>query len=534
MTVIDDVLRRSERLAALRSPWESHWQEVADLVLPRRADFTSSRTRGGKRTEKLFDGSAQQANELLAAALHGTLTNPASRWFTLRIEGEELNDSDEVQRWLNEVQRRMYAVFGSVDANFHPQLHELYLDIGAFGTSALYVGEEIGGGIQFRTRHLGEIFVAENAQGKIDTLFRKFRMNARQAIQVFGQKAVGDKLRRAFEKEPDREFELLHAVYPREERLEGKGDSRNLPFASVYAEVESRQLLKEGGFEEFPFMVPRWTKIAGEIYGRSPAMSVLPDIKMLQEMSKTVIKAAQKTVDPPLMVPDDGFLSPVRTVPGGLNFYRSGTQDRIEPLVTNARVDIGLELMENVRGRIRAGFFIDQLQLNEGPQMTATEVVQRTEERMRLMGPVLGRLQSELLGPLIDRVFAILLRRGELPEPPEMVQGMDVEIAYVSPIARAQRATDAESISRTIELLSPFIASDPSILDNVDGDKLLRHTADLFGVPAEVLRPKNEVHEIRETRAQAVEQETVKTDAERLAAGASKLKGLIEGGRNAL
>ena len=186
-----------------------------------------------------------------------------------------------------------------------------------------------------------------------------------------------------------------------------------MPFESVYLEYKNGNELSVSGFKEFPFVVPRYLKASHEIYGRSPAMTALPDVKMLNEMSKTTIKAAQKQVDPPLLVPDDGFLLPVRTVPGGLNFYRSGTRDRIEPLNIGANNPLGLNMEEQRRDAIRAVFYVNQLMMQQGPQMTATEVIQRNEEKMRLLGPVLGRLQSELLKPLIDRVFNILLRNNQ-------------------------------------------------------------------------------------------------------------------------
>ena len=161
-----------------------------------------------------------------------------------------------------------------------------------------------------------------------------------------------------------------------------------------------------------PYMAPRYTKSSFEIgYGRSPAMTALADIKMLNKMSEVTIRAAQKQVDPPLLVPDDGFMLPVRTVPGGLNFYRSGTRDRIEPLNIGANNPLGLNMEEQRRGAIRAVFYVDQLILGTGPQMTATEVVQRTEEKMRLLGPLTGRLSQELLQPLITRVYSILSRQ---------------------------------------------------------------------------------------------------------------------------
>jgi hypothetical protein len=279
-----------------------------------------------------------------------------------------------------------------------------------------------------------------------------------------------------------------------------------MPFESVYLEYKNANELSVSGFQEFPFVVPRYLKASHEVYGRSPAMTALPDVKMLNEMSKTTIKAAQKQVDPPLLVPDDGFLLPVRTVPGGLNFYRSGTRDRIEPLNIGANNPLGLNMEEQRRTAIRNVFYVDQLMLQQGPQMTATEVIQRNEEKMRLLGPVLGRLQSELLKPLIDRAFNILLRREQFPPAPEFLSGQDIEIEYVSPLAKAQKSTELSSITRAIEILGS-LANVAPVFDYVNFDALTKHVAELVGMPQKLLKLQSQVNAEREAAAQAAEQQ---------------------------
>ena len=278
-----------------------------------------------------------------------------------------------------------------------------------------------------------------------------------------------------------------------------------MEFESVYLEYKNGNELSVGGFVEFPFVVPRYLKASHEIYGRSPAMTALPDVKMLNEMSKTTIKAAQKQVDPPLLVPDDGFLLPVRTVPGGLNFYRSGTRDRIEPLNIGANNPLGLNMEQQRRDSIRAVFYVNQLMMQQGPQMTATEVIQRNEEKMRLLGPVLGRLQSELLKPMIDRCFAILLRNNQFAQAPDFLSGQDIEIEYVSPLAKAQKGTELSSITRAIEILGS-LANVAPVFDYINFDALVKHVADLVGVPQKVLKLQSQVNAEREQAAQQQEQ----------------------------
>ena len=488
------LLKRFDRLKSNRQNWESHWQEVADYMQPRKADVTKTRSKGDKRTELIFDSSPLQAVELLAASLHGMLTNPATTWFSLKFKGAEMQDDDDAKAWLEEATEVMYTAFNR--SNFQQEIFELYHDLITFGTAAMFVEEDEEDVLKFSTRHINEMYISENDKGKIDTIFRKFKLTARAAIQKFGAN-VSDNIVTVNRKDPYEEIEILHAIYPRSDFNPKKKDKANMPFESVYLEAGTGDELSVSGFKEFPFVVPRYLKASHEIYGRSPAMTALPDVKMLNEMSKTTIKSAQKQVDPPLLVPDDGFLLPVRTVPGGLNFYRSGTRDRIEPLNIGANTPLGLNMEEQRRDSIRNAFYVNQLQMQNGPQMTATEVIQRNEEKMRLLGPVLGRLQSELLKPLIDRAFALILRKNLFPPAPEFLSGQDIEIEYVSPLAKAQKSTELQSIMRGIEILGS-LANVAPVFDHVDMDKLVKHLMDVVGVPQKVLKPSSEVQAERQ------------------------------------
>ena len=496
------IMARFDRLKTGRQNWETHWQEVADYMQPRKADVTRTRSRGDKRTELIFDSSPIQAVELLAASLHGMLTNPSTPWFSLRYKDEGLDSDDEAKLWLEGVTDTMYTAFNR--SNFQQEIFELYHDLITFGTAAMFIEEDQDDLLKFSTRHINEIYITENDKGRIDTVYRKFKITLRAAFQQFGEN-LSEEARNKVEKDPFDEIDILHAVYPRQDFDPTKKDKKNMEFESTYVEYKNGNELSVGGFMEFPFVVPRYLKASHEIYGRSPAMTALPDVKMLNEMSKTTIKAAQKQVDPPLLVPDDGFLLPVRTVPGGLNFYRSGTRDRIEPLNIGANNPLGLNMEEQRRTAIRNVFYVDQLLLQQGPQMTATEVIQRNEEKMRLLGPVLGRLQSELLKPMIDRCFAILLRNNQFAPAPEFLSGQDIEIEYVSPLAKAQKGTELSSITRAIEILGS-LANVAPVFDYINFDSLVKHIADLVGVPQKVLKLQSQVNAEREQAAQQQEQ----------------------------
>tara|TARA_R110002012_G_scaffold57769_2_gene149066 strand:- start:5371 stop:6978 length:1608 start_codon:yes stop_codon:yes gene_type:complete len=510
MAIADDLaitlLKRFGSLENERHTWESHWQEIADYVVPRKADVTKKRSGGDKRTELIFDGTAIHSAELLSASLHGMLTNMATKWFSLRFLDDNLDSNDEAKEWLMSVEAIMYATFAR--SNFAEQIHELYHDLITFGTGVIFVEGDDEFNIRFSTRHIAECYLSEDQNGRVDTVYRKFKMPARAVINRFGEDKVSQKALKRAQENPYEMITLLHCVFARDERDVTMVDAENKPFASVYIDPEEKTVLSESGFDEFPYMAPRFLKASFEIgYGRSPAMTALPDIKMLNKMCEVTIRAAQKQVDPPLLVPDDGFILPIRTVPGGLNFYRSGSRDRIEPLNIGANNPLGLNMEEQRRKAIQSSFFVDQLILGQGPQMTATEVVQRTEEKMRLLGPVLGRLQAELLQPLIDRCYSILQRQEIFPPAPEFMRDNTIEIEYVSPLAKAQRQGDVQSALRLLELMGPLVQFDQSILDNIDPDGLTKHLIKVLSVPATAVRGSDQIFQIRQQRQQQMEQQ---------------------------
>lgn len=500
--LVTTTIDRLGKLKQIRSPWENTWQDCTDFVNPRRGDFNAQRSQGDRtRFDKVYDSTAPLANEQLAAGLHGYLTAPSETWFTLILEKMREEEDEQTQMWLQGVVDMMFReVFHSPNSNFGSMIHELYLDLGSYGTGVLYVEDKPGRPINFRTYHLAECYIAENAEGAVDTLYRQYKHSGRQLVQMYKDK-LPEKFIENVYKDPHKEYTCIHAVEPRDTFNPDSKLAKNMPWMSAYILEEEKLVLNVGGFNEFPYMVPRWTKTAGEVYGRSPAMTAMPDIKMINEMSKTVIKAAQKATDPPLLVPDDGFMLPLRTIPGGLNYYRSGTQDKVMPLIEGVRPDIGLEFIDSRRTHVLKTFHVDWMQMREGPSMTATEVLQRQEERMRLMGPMVGRLQFELLGPMIDRVFNIMARRKMLPPPPPAIEGRNMRIDYVSPVARAQKTQQLFSFTRLLEALVPLGNIKPEVFDNIDADGTVRWAAKLLDAPLETLLSVEKLQAMRQQRS---------------------------------
>ena len=507
MAKFEYIQKRLNKMSSDRSTWEDHWQEILDYVMPRKADITFVRSKGEKRTEVLFDSTAITANNLLAASLQGTLTSPSLPWFSLKLRDDDANKVRDIQIWLEDTARRMYAVFN--ESNFNTEVHEMYLDLCSVGTAAIFVEEAnegfLQGGLHFNTLHIAEYFIQENATGKVDTLYRKYKMTARQAIQEFGEENLGPKIKEAAKMKPDTQFNFIHAVEPTAdyERAVGKAKTK-LPFHSCHVCEEDKMVVRVGGYNEFPYLVPRWSKATGEIFGRSPSYNALPDIKTLNKAVEIGLKAWAKAIDPPLLVTDDGVIGRVRMTPAGITVVRSDTA--IKPLQIGSNWQI-TDLKENqLRTAIRQAYYSDQLQLQEGPQMTATEVQVRYELMQRLLGPTLGRFQTEFLNPLIERVFGIMMRADALMPRPEAMSGMNMDIEYVGPLARSQRMEEAIAVERLYQLAMQVVQVDPTVMDVINHEQAIRMRATLLGVPKTVLRGEDEVAEIREQRAAAQQQ----------------------------
>lgn len=506
-----------------RTNFEGQWQQIGEVVSPRKIDFVGMRTPGEKRMNQIYDSTGVHANELLAAGLHGMATNPAMKWFSLRLVSSkvinqdgsttDLNEVTEIQKWLAHVEEVMWQRIYQPGTNFTTALHETYLDLGAFGTAIMFIGQRDDGGLLFESRPLAECVIDENVDGKVDTVFRKTTYTVRQMMQMERQEGwkVSDKVREMYTEEKyDETVCVIHAVYPRSDRDPKKKNVDNMPFASCYFEHEQGHLLKMSGFPEFPYLVGRWSKYSGEKYGRCPGMTALPDIRMLQAMALTYIKTVQKNADPPIALSSDGVVGNARTIPGGVTYFRGNPNESMMMFPTSVQ---GLghmsQFMEEVRNRIRTTFFVDVLQMVGDAEMTATEVMQRTAERMRLLGPLVGRLESELLGPMVDRIFGILMRLKLLPGAPPAIQDHEFTVEYVSPVATAQKQQAVNGIMQAFQvvgLLGPDIAAQ-IIGKEVNVGKLFRWSWDLFNNNPELLNDEDTMKKMHqaEQAKQAIE-----------------------------
>jgi hypothetical protein len=414
--------------------------------------------------------------------------------------------------------------------NYASQQHEVYMGLGAFGTSIMFVDFHDDGGLRYQATNLKEILFELNHQGLVDTSYRKFSLTARQMQQRVDAgrwDSLPDAVSKAVKDTPDKTFEIIHCIRPRREVDPQRVDVKNKKFASYYIAVLGQHELSEGGFDTFPYQISRYVTGPGEKYGRSPAMFVLPSIKVLNEQKRTMLTQGHRAVAPVLLSHDDGILDTFSMAPGSMN--PGGVTAEGRPLVHALPVGnlaAGQELMDMERQVINDGFLVTLFQiLVDTPTMTATEVLERAREKGALLSPTMGRQQSEMLGPMIEREVDVLLKQGLLPPMPDIMieaQG-EFEVEYDSPLSRSQRAEEASGWLRTLEAAIAYAntTQDISVLDQFDVDVIYGQLAEINAVPASWMRDEGAVAQIRSDRAQAQQMQQM-VEAAPAAAGVMK------------
>jgi len=514
--LVVEILEEYEDMKQTRSNWERMWQEIAEYMIPQRADFTVKQSSGEQRREKIYEGTAVRALERSAAGLHNTLTSSAVPWFHLKVQ-RALQEDRDVQLWIEEAERRLYDVFASPDSNFHPALHEFYLDLVGFGTGILYVVDEPGMGPRYRSYFLGQCFLMQDNLSRVDGVLRVYEHSARQLVQEYGEEGVPESVLRSYNsKDENKKFECLHCVKKRRNHDVNAVGNLNMPWMSVYILMDQKHVLRESGFEEFPYIVSRWSRNSEELYGRGPGTSALPDVKMINLMEKVGLKALQKMVDPPLLVPDDGFLNPVRTQPGGLNYYRAGLgrDDRIIPLQTGGRLDLNDAKIGQVRESINKTFFLDLLEL-PGPtaadgdvmRFSATEINARQRDRLSVLGPIVSRQEVEFLAPMVMRTLGVMESNGMLPPAPPALRNADFRVEYANPVSISMRTGELNSVAQLIQFLLPIAQIDPSVVQRFNTGRIAELGAEILKVPPSVLRTEEEMQELMLAQRQAQEEQ---------------------------
>lgn len=505
-----ELVKQAQALKNDRATWEQHWQDIADVMRPQSAPFTTGvrSDPGEKRTQKIYDSLPPLALEKHAAVLEALLSPRNQVWSRLAVSDHRLQDDIEVQRYLDEVNKLLFRVRYRPQSNLASQLAESYLNLGAFGTQALYVGDDLGRGIVYRSCGMHNLLIGEDSQGRVNRVFRHYRYTAHQAAEAFGFDKLPPSLRSAHEGKSEALFDFMHAVVPRAYVEDGRRDFAGMAMASVHVFMGDATTMEERGYRVMPYCVSRYTKSADEMYGRSPAMLVLPGVNMANRMKKAIVRGAERAVDPPLMTMDDS-LAPFNLTSGAMNYGTLDEQGRptVQPFDSGSRVELGVDMLQLEHNAIREAFLLDVFQiLQDSPKLTATQVLEMAKEKAALLSPIMGRQQSELFGPMTSREIDILNAAGLMPEMPEALieAGGEVTVEYQSPLALAQRSEAGVAMLRTWEQVTP-LAQTPEGQDAMRvfniGESVLE-LARINGYPAKALRSKQELAAMDAQRAQ--------------------------------
>lgn len=520
----DEILREQSQLASERSNFDSQWREIAERVRPEQNLFQSERSPGLKLNDKIFDSTAQLALPKYSAACQSMIAPATQKWHGLDIDDEELNDCTDTKRWCEALTNLLFRLRYTPRANFQGQFGEVVMDQGAFGTGILFTDELMpkwtlqgssGGGFRYKSLPLSECFMAEDAYGTINRLHRRFQLTGDQAVGLL--KSLGANpdslpasIKRAAELHTTDKFWFVHAVKPNPDRKGTPLHWRGMAYWSCYVCEEGRSIVSEGGFRVFPFAVARAETAPREVYGRGPAMKVLQTIKGLNEMKKTVLRAAHMVTSPALLLADDGALG-VNLRPNALNYgaLDGNGNALVKPLLTGGKVEIGMEMMNAEREAINDAFYVTLFRiLVDEPQITATEAMLRAQEKGQLLAPPMGGMQSSLCGPTIEREIDILTAAGKLPPMPEKLQeyfdaGGEWKVRYQAPLNLAQRAGEGIGILNTIQGIAPIAQIDPSVMKVIKTKETVRHLWELNGGPMKLLNSEEEMAAIEDSDGQA-------------------------------
>jgi hypothetical protein len=526
----DRLYTRWATLKSERSTWWSHWSEISDFVLPRSGRFfLQDRNRGQKRHNNIYDNTGTKSLRVLAAGMMAGMTSPARPWFRLATPDAGLNKSPAVKLWLSQVTRLMLDIFAK--SNTYRALHSMYEELGAFGTAASIVMPDYQNVIHMYPLTTGEFCIAQNWKGEVVTLYREFQKTVGEMVTEFGRDKCSTNVQNLWDRGSlDQWITIVHAIEPRADRDSTKRDSLNMPWKSVYFELNGAKdkFLSESGFKNFPAIAARWATSGGDIYGNSPGMDALGDIKQLQHEQMRKAQGIDYMTKPPLQVPVSMKGRDVDTLPGGITFVdQAGPAGGIRTAF-DTRLDLNHLLgdIQDVRERIRGAFSADlflMLANSTNSAMTATEVAERHEEKMLMLGPVVERLHSEMLDPLIETTFEHMLAAGIVPPPPPELHGMDLNVTYVSMLAQAQRAIATNGIDRFVGNLGQVASFKPDVLDKFDSDTWADKYSDMLGVDPEFVVPSDKVALIRNARAQAQAKAQQMAQAEQAASAAQKL-----------
>lgn len=533
----EQLIARHNALKSDRGTWDVLWQQIADYVMPRKSQVTTKKTEGVEGfTDDIYDMTVIRSNMTLAAGQLNYVTPATDRWFAFEPP-EEMKEKggDAAARWYQQCTEIAFRELAR--SNFYLEIHELFLDRGGFGTSIIFAEEGKRVTLKFENWEVGTYSIAEDDEGVVDTVFREFELTCRQAVQKFGIEHVGETIQKCYEERKptslDKKFTFIHAIFPRadDQRKPGKIDGPNKPIASVYINVADKVCVRNAGYDEAPAAVSRFLKWGKSPYGYSPSIEALPTVRQVNFIEKQMDALAELAAFPRILIPD-GLEGDVDLRSGGVTVFDPNNVNAVpKEWATQGRYDIGLQRVQAKQKQIEEAFHVTLFKMfaEREKQMTAREVIERVQEKLVQFSPTFARMTTELLNPLLERVFGILFRANKFPEPPEEVfvvtpEGVSLplpQVAYTSKIALAIKALENQSFLQFVEIVAPLVQVDPSVMDAINTDKAMKGLARNLSLPVDWMRTDEEIAAMREQRAQA-QQAQASAEQAKLVAGAAK------------
>lgn len=520
---IKDAKYKLSQLKSDAQNWLPVWKELSDRIDNSRGRFDEGTPNDGKKINpKILNSVPKRSLNTLAAGMLSGLTSPAQKWFRTGLANTDLMEWDPVKSWLEKVDEIMMAVFGM--SNIYNSFHSSYLELGQFGTACGIIDEDYDRVINTKVFTCGEYYIGLNSKGQVNELGRVMNMTALQIVEAFGLNSTkGEEkkdLREAYEKGSNKFFTVYHLIAPNKNRVPGKIDNKNMPYSSTYwlsTSGDDDMPLHVGGYNENPIFCPRWDVVSSDKYGRGPSWFALADIKQLYKMEKNKLLTLDKIGDPPIQASADATIN---TLPGGISRYNpTNPNSGVRPVYqVNSELNAQQAMIEQTKKDISDAFYVDLFQMLKNidrAQITAREIAERHEEKLLQLGPVLINLEREQLNPIVERVFGILLRNGMLPPPPKELQGQDLNVEYISPLAMAQKMIEAQSIERTVGFIGNLATVKPEVMDLLDTDEAARIHSRLGGSPAKIIRSKEVVDQIRQGREKQMKAQALMESADK-------------------
>lgn len=533
-----DAIRRKKNLVTQmmteRTQFESTWKQLSKYINPTRGRFDDEdKTQDGRRRDYcLLDPYPMEASGKCAAGLHSGLTSPSRPWFALGLQDKELAEYHTVKLWLEECQDVLMGIYAK--SNIYNMLLNIEAELTQFGTAAALLLEDFHTGVWARPYTCGEYAGNVDARGRVVQFARKFKLNAWQMVDEFGEDVVSDAVRNAYRAKNLKDYFPVTMLI--EKNADYKPDSNallNFRYRSYYFEdAQTDVFLKVSGYHEVPFLMPRWTVIANGIYGVGPGHNALGNCMQLQKIEKINMRLLEHRSDPALIVPSS--VGKVNRLPGKETLVPDSMINGIRPLyeATGDRGEV-MQTIQYKQQQIGAAFYNDlfvMLAQQDNPQMTAREVAERHEEKLLMLSPVLEQMHNEVLAPLTRRAFEICYRNGLLPPLPEELKGQEesIKAEFISLLAQAQKAVGTNAMEKTLAIAGNLMGASPEIMDNLDLDAAIREHAQMSGTPETIMRDEQDVQKMRQQRAQQMQQEQQMQQA---AAMAKPLRDSVEAAR---